>query len=293
MGGATERAPLATTHGQYREWKRAIRADAACRIQALFRGASTRWMLLRSNNPKISKVVRTRAGRCGFAFSNDIAPTSIGGQSSVLAELSIPAEIGDNRQENVLSANARGAPSLDVHIQGSNQTLVPQWGDQIHRRRSGSSDFNSNNAPIPRPASPVISANPRTSIDLNNLSLPELQACKRELKQQLKQYDMSFARRNLPSSTSSPTGAQAQAPTQDLTTLKAEKGRLHQMLRSFERDFFRENQRQVQSFADIRPVASQYRRYKEIKRAIAALQRGDALRVCLLLILLFLHCRVD
>jgi len=354
--GATERAPLATTYAQYREWKRAIRADAACRIQALFRGASTRWMLLRTNNPKISKVVRTRAGRRGFALLNDIAPTSIGGQSSVLAELSIPAEIGDNRQENVLSTNARGAPSLDVHIQGSNQTLVPQWGDQIHRRRSGSSDFNSNNAPIPRPASPVISANPRTSGDLNNLSLPELQACKRELKQQLKQYDMSFARRhgrmpvkaekepirhlyerynalkshigeieqegrrsssptsvpkssgtmlaqrpavspvgsggsdseestgrrsnntarrNSPSSTSSPTGAQAQAPTQDLTTLKAEKGRLHQMLRSFERDFFRENQRQVQSFADIRPVASQYRRYKEIKRAIAALQRGE------------------
>jgi len=347
--GATERAPLATTYAQYREWKRAIRADAACRIQALFRGASTRWMLLRSNNPKLSKVVRTRAGRRGFVLSNDTAPSSIGGQSSVLEELSIPAEIGDNRQESVLSTNARGAPSLDVHILGSNQTLVPQWGDQIHRRRSGSSDFNSNNTPIPRPASPVVSANPRTSGDLNNLSLPELQACKRELKQQLKQYDMSFARRHgrmpvkaekepirhlyerynalkshigeieqegrrsssptsvpnssgtmivqrpavspvgsdsdestgrrsnntarriSPSSTSSPTGAQA--PTQDLATLKAEKGRLHQMLRSFERDFFRENQRQVQSFADIRPVASQYRRYKEIKRAITALQR--------------------
>ena len=41
--GAAERAPLATTYAQYREWKRAIRADAACRIQALFRGAmSTR-----------------------------------------------------------------------------------------------------------------------------------------------------------------------------------------------------------------------------------------------------------
>lgn len=68
-------------------------------------------------------------------------------------------------------------------------------------------------------------------------------------------------------SSSNPSGAPPQ--TQDLATLKAEKSRLHQMLRSFERDFFRENQRQVQSFADIRPVASQYRRYKEIKRAIA------------------------
>merc|ERR1712151_1334229 len=35
--GATERSPLATTYAQYREWKRAIRSDAACRIQALIR----------------------------------------------------------------------------------------------------------------------------------------------------------------------------------------------------------------------------------------------------------------
>jgi hypothetical protein len=348
--GAVERSPLATTYAQYREWKRAIRADAACRIQALFRGASTRWMLLRSNNPEISKVVRTRAGRRGFALQNDLAP-SPGGQNSLLEELSIPAEIGDNIQESVFSPNA--------NVQGSNQTLVPQWGDQIHRRRTGSNDFNSA-APIPRPASPVVSASPRNSGgSLNSLSLPELQALKRDLKQQLKKYDMSFARRHgrmpvkaekepirhlyerynalkthigdmeidgrrsssppsnavptnsssamltqqrptvspvgsdsedstgrrsnntarrpspsSPSSASSPP-AGAPVPSGDLATLKTEKGRLHQMLRSFERDFFRENQRQVQSFADIRPVASQYRRYKEIKRAIAALQRGE------------------
>jgi hypothetical protein len=345
--GAVERSPLATTYAQYREWKRAIRADAACRIQALFRGASTRWMLLRSNDPEISKVVRTRAGRRGFALQNDLAP-SPGGQNSLLEELSIPAEIGDNIQESVFSPNA--------NVQGSNQTLVPQWGDQIHRRRSGSNDFNST-APIPRPASPVVSTSPRNSGgSLNSLSLPELQALKRDLKQQLKKYDMSFARRHgrmpvkaekepirhlyerynalkthigdmdtegrrpsSPPSTAVPTNsssamltqqrptvspvgsdseestgrrsnntarrlspspassppAGAPVPSGDLATLKTEKGRLHQMLRSFERDFFRENQRQVQSFADIRPVASQYRRYKEIKRAIAALQRGE------------------
>jgi hypothetical protein len=41
------------------------------------------------------------------------------------------------------------------------------------------------------------------------------------------------------------------------------------MLRSYEKDFFKQHKRQVSSFADIRPVASQYRRYKEIKKAIA------------------------
>lgn len=60
----------------------------------------------------------------------------------------------------------------------------------------------------------------------------------------------------------------------DLSALKAEKGHLHQMLRSYEKDFYRDNKRQVSSFADIRPVADQYRRYKEIKKQIAALQSG-------------------
>ena len=70
------------------------------------------------------------------------------------------------------------------------------------------------------------------------------------------------------------------APPQDLAALKAEKQQLHQMLRSYEKDFFREHKRQVSSFADIKPVASQYRRYKEIKKAIATLQQqqGNAQR---------------
>ena len=59
---------------------------------------------------------------------------------------------------------------------------------------------------------------------------------------------------------------------QDLSSLKAEKHRLHQMLRSYEKDFFKEHKRQVSTFADIRPLAQQYRRYKEIKKAISALQ---------------------
>ena len=61
---------------------------------------------------------------------------------------------------------------------------------------------------------------------------------------------------------------------QDLASLKAEKATLHQTLRSYEKDFHKRHGRQVSSFADIRPVAGQYRRYKEIKRAISAAQGG-------------------
>jgi hypothetical protein len=82
--------------------------------------------------------------------------------------------------------------------------------------------------------------------------------------------------RKLPKPASPPIGSATSSgapPSQDLAALKAEKSQLHQMLRAYEKEFFRENRRQVSSFADIRPVASQYRRYKEIKRNLAALQK--------------------
>jgi hypothetical protein len=57
--------------------------------------------------------------------------------------------------------------------------------------------------------------------------------------------------------------------SQDLASLKAEKATLQQMLRSYEKDFYRQHNRQVSSFADIRPMAQQYLRYSEIKKEIA------------------------
>jgi hypothetical protein len=81
-------------------------------------------------------------------------------------------------------------------------------------------------------------------------------------------------RKHLKSPPMASSPAPPAGPSQDLAALKAEKGQLHQMLRSYEKDFFKEHKRQVSSFGDIEPVARQYRRYKEIKRAIAALQQS-------------------
>ena len=360
--GAAERAPLATTYAQYREWKRAIRADAACRIQALFRGASVRWMLLRSNNSKMKRVVMTRAGRSSFV--QDRPRTS--NQDAVLKQLSIPAEIGEPSDmqkfhpmpRNQSERTSPGEQDMLYQSGGAvgTQSLAPQWSNhsEIVRRRSGgsSSPFSGSPAPKPYPPSPPSSV-ASSSSELAGFSLSELQARKRELKQQLKQYDMNFARKHgrmpvkaekepirhlyedynalksqitqmeqenrqmsspiaiqqasamLSQRTVSPTSSgpdsndesphgrrsnarKPKAPplgtappstppgssSQDLASLKAEKGKLHQMLRSYEKDFFKEHQRQVSSFADIKPVASQYRRYKEIKKAIAALQQA-------------------
>jgi hypothetical protein len=339
--GATERAPLATTYAQYREWKRAIRADAACRIQALCRGATTRSKMLRSKDPLAARVVMSRAGRHFVA-----QPT---GQDAVINDLSLPADTGEKRPDPTMLTGVMDQ-RYPSNGQSSSQARSPQWGSNVVRRRPSSSSegFAATNQ-IPKPvSSPSNSVSSKVASDTANLSLPELQGRKRDLKQQLKQYDMNFAKNHgrmpvkaekepirhlyekynalksqittmelegkgvaspvaipqttpamLTQRTVSPVGSDSdesgprrthargsrtpssmtgQTTSQDLSALKAEKGRLHQMLRSYEKDFYREHQRQVSSFADIRPVASQYRRYKEIKKAIAALQSSGERR---------------
>lgn len=104
---------------------------------------------------------------------------------------------------------------------------------------------------------------PDSSDSDRSVDSPGMMGSSRGKRKQLKSPPMA--------SSSTPPGA----PSQDLAALKAEKGQLHQMLRSYEKDFFKEHKRQVSSFADIKPVASQYRRYKEIKKAITALQGGE------------------
>ena len=403
--GAAERAPLATTYAQYREWKRAIRADAACRIQALFRGARVRWMLLRSNNPRMSRVVLTRAGRPDFGSSSAgnvpgnersdaMASAGRGPQNHVLNKISIPVEIGGDKADSlatpILTQKTSPPPSRVGSLvrtgeneaseadapDASGQPISPQlslnWSGNppnlaVTKRMTAADSPAPSGGPSPSSVSPSgrvpISNLTFGGVHMNDLPLQDLQARKRELKQQLKQYDMNFAkihgrmpvkaekepirhlyesynalkaritylereginpggppmpyrrsqsdRGSLAHSSAGSVGSAAsdassgdEAPmdirepprsskrkdkspsnaaaspsasgssSQDLASLKAEKGQLHQMLRSYEKDFFKLHNRQVSSFADIRPVASQYRRYKEIKKAIAAAQQG-------------------
>ena len=72
---------------------------------------------------------------------------------------------------------------------------------------------------------------------------------------------------------SSSTNAPAR---QDVAALKTEKKMLHLMLSSYERGFETIHNRRVLSYPDIKPVASQYRRYKKIKRSISALLESKA-----------------
>ena len=354
--GFSERAPLASTYTQYREWKRAIRADAACRIQALFRGAKARMMLRRSLDEKIARFVSKRFKPPAKSHSRAIEPT--------LTHLSIPLDIGRSDSDSPLPrtrletrTGQRGDDSVEIvmntgttspSLGGTSPTpssLSPNWRNRSQRRQQQSSGGTSRSSSSRRSSSLP---------DVTVMSLAELQQRKRELKQQLKQYDMNFhaqhgrmpeKREKEPirhlyesyntyknqistiekgeaqpgpgtaafrgTDVSAPSHSPSASPTfnsgslttnpseshfkkmtdhsteesksgeeiesgsrassQDLASLKAEKATLHQMLRSYEKDFFKEHKRQVSSFADIRPVAGQYRRYKEIKKAIASL----------------------
>ncbi|KAK1746967.1 putative Rho-GAP-like protein [Skeletonema marinoi] len=348
--GFSERAPLASTYTQYREWKRAIRADAACRIQALFRGAKARLTLRHSHDEKIARFVSKRF---------KVPATSHGAQGRPIEQslnhLSIPLDIGRSDADSPLPrtrletrTGQRGDDSVEVVMNPGASSATgstsptpsssPNWRNRSQRRQQPSGGGTSRSSSGRRSSSSGLP-------DVTVMSLAELQQRKRELKQQLKQYDMNFhaqhgrmpekrekepirhlyesyntKRRSAPGPGTaafrgadvSPSNSPSASPTfnsgsltpppggdshfkkatdlseessksedevesgtggssQDLASLKAEKATLHQMLRSYEKDFFKEHKRQVSSFADIRPVAGQYRRYKEIKKAIASL----------------------
>ena len=141
----------------------------------------------------------------------------------------------------------------------------------------------------------------------NPNSAAGLNAQKKNLKARLKEYDMSFVAKNgrMPvkaekepirhlyeeynrvkgllskveenvalSPGLSAVAVYAKSPVQQaaksaatVPTTGSEKATLHAQLRSYEKEFAKKNGRQVASFADIKPVADLYRRYKEIKKA--------------------------
>ena len=338
--GAAERAPLASTYMQYREWKRAIRADAACRIQALCRGARVRLTLLQSNDQRISTFVSARSAKLSQPPNHLSIPLDMGGDD---------ADLALTRTRLETRTGQRGEDSVEVEMVPA-PSVSPNWRNrqQRHQHQSGET------TPGASQSQKSTSSRSRSSLpDVSLMSLAELQQRKRELKQQLKTYDMNFhaqhgrmpekrekepirhlyesynAYKNQistiekgdaqpgpgtaafravtdaqietspkaisptyncgitsprqghfkrsPSASENTDASSAQderissleVSSQDLASLKKEKATLHQMLRSYEKDFFKQHKRQVSSFADIRPVAAEYRRYKEIKKAIA------------------------
>jgi len=343
--GAAERAPLATTYAQYREWKRAIRADAASRIQALFRGACMRWLLMKNDDPRFKKVVMNRAGRPERRFVQEIP------DSTYPERHTKPLTLNTNRRGDANDAHF----GVEVYYQEPSNGSINSNSSPSSRKSSRDDDHDlaySVTSSVPKSYSLRTETSSSSQPSFNGMTFAELQTRKRELKQQLKQYDMEFFNRHgrmpvkqekepirhlyenynslknrisaheregppitpvipaprpipppithnyaetngtvdnflpIASTPSEKSGkwkgsrgtggksTSSSTSSQDLPGLKTEKQTLHQMLRSYEKDFYNLHNRQVSCYADIRPVASQYRRYKEIKKQISALQES-------------------
>ena len=176
--GAAERAPLASTYMQYREWKRAIRADAACRIQALCRGARVRFMLIRSEDQRVSTFVSSRSVKTSKPPNHLSIPLDMGGDDadSALTRTRLETRTGQ-----------RGDDSVEVEMVP--EPISPHWrnrGPRNQQQSGGTSPSSSQS----HKSTPSRSRNSQPDVSI--MSLAELQQRKRELKQQLKTYDMNF-----------------------------------------------------------------------------------------------------
>ena len=254
--GPTERAPLATTYAQYREWKKAIRADAACRIQALLRGAHTR-MQLRHRMPHFSPKSHNQAHPPKIPW-----------------ELQIPDDNKQEQVEVVISPPKNESPPWNI---------APPTGPTMRRSPRSSASVTSMENSF---------TDGSLGSQFDHVSLPELKRMKRDLKEQLKQYDKEFYNqhkrmpvkaekepiRHLYERYNGVKGRitlMEKGGRMELEALKMEKNNLHQMLRSYEKEFYKTHNRQVNSYTDIQPVASQYRRYKDIKKAIERITNAN------------------
>lgn len=176
--GSIEKAPLSATYIQYRELKRAIRADAAQRIQAIFRGWKTRSSITIETNETDSKENPKMTEPWNGKFRNDVPQqeTNSDNHTSVVDISSMdenrgPAEIiGDPRvEENLLQQQLSNHERDGASVESTRNSEI-------------STSFDSEYSVFPEPIED----------ELGHLSLKDLRKRKRELKEQLKEYDIQF-----------------------------------------------------------------------------------------------------
>ncbi|KAL7464745.1 hypothetical protein ACHAXS_005083 [Conticribra weissflogii] len=68
------------------------------------------------------------------------------------------------------------------------------------------------------------------------------------------------------------TANQSASSANNISALKKERKFLNLMIKTFEDDFYRKNNRKVSSLDDTLPMATYYRRYITVKKAIASLE---------------------
>lgn len=295
--GTAERAPLASTYAQYREWKRAIRADAASRIQALSRGARVRDLLLKSGNSRIKKFVLNRTIWPPAIITSLHKPITKSAEEVITLT---PPIINVNPNAGGIEVGL-GDPSLPKQYPSNmlyyksltTADLLNEKKKLKDKLKSFDKKFYQKNGRMPSKdeKEPI-----RHLYELYNALKIFISGREKERKggggrnggdKDVGGFEgkggeerrgtgirrggaPEFSNMISPKLPHSPIASQSER----LADLKTEKQTLHQQLRTYEREFLRQNERQVSSYADIKPVAALYRRYKDIKKEIAALQES-------------------
>jgi len=267
--GPRERAPLLSTYAQYRDWKRAIRADAACRIQAFLRGAMTRrHMKPFIQPPYIPDVFEAENGSAievhpqtplqNARDENETPQTpkedleAFKLQKRELKELLKAYDRDWYRRTGRMPVKAEKEPIRNLYEQYN--TLKSKIRE-IEVRLGGTADSSPTNSDVPTPQETTMATSDSVLNPVAVITPPHISRVLDDSPNPSQQHDY-----------------ENHSMSSDLSHLLNEKQSLHRLLRNYEKDFSRKNGRQVSCFEDIRPVARQYRKYKEIKKAIATRQ---------------------
>jgi hypothetical protein len=277
--GPKERAPLLSTYAQYRDWKRAIRSDAACRIQAFFRGSR----LSRKYRPTIQPPFIPHVMEEENSSSIEVHPQTpiihstremniveapqdlemLKMQKRELKDLLKAYDRDWYRRTGRMPVKAEKEPIRNLYEQYN--MLKSKIKEVEHRLGGGSQTGEASPTNSDAPMTPQELVIPMMTMS-NDVTGKPIAAITPPLVASIIE----------PSNTMATLDQDNQSVSSDLAQLLNEKQSLHRLLRNYEKEFSRKHGRQVSSFEDIRPVARQYRKYKEIKKAIAARQGANA-----------------
>ncbi|CAM9401166.1 unnamed protein product [Chrysoparadoxa australica] len=249
-----ERAPLASTYAQYKQWKRLIRDDAATELQAFVRGAVCRI--------KYPLACRRSRGR-GRGTQSNASPArknlSLSPTSS-LARAMQGANLQNKPNGHLSPTNTPGS----TREGGVNSEMLEALLEEKKRVKAQlkkyDQEFQVKHGRLP---SKLEKEPMRHMYDIYN-----------GLKQQLSEAGLDGTGENRQSPTRNRHASELRPVSQlSAEVLKREKKSLHLVLKQYEKRFKEKHGREVSCPADIAPVEGEYQRYKEIKRRLTKLSK--------------------
>ena len=225
-----ERMPLATTYAQYRSWKRYIRDDAAQHIQRAWKGRGRR-------GPQAA------------------AKRALGASLAAVKEVwTAPAQ----------PLQAASSSAMNVRSNSEEAALLERKRQVKAQLKAFDQQFYTAHGRLPKKAEkePI-----RNLYEVYNGIKRDLEALR------VGGSDGEGAAERYPAEAADEMDTETvlvtfEGRSMSAVELKKERKLLHRVLRDFEDEFKHRNGREVSCAEDIAPVAAEYSRYREIKRAL-------------------------